>query len=570
MRSLLAYRKDLAFGAVCALAGVLLSAGPHFWNWATRGDWTYLSDYDEFRCYLPIVARAYAGNAFRLPDPAVVEDVPNPAYPVLQFGPGIFAAQQLDWGPFGISLAWRIQGGLCMGICWYLLFRILGFSRVGAMACALFMLGDAGILQGKPVYQHATKASYLLSEDGEFRYMEPTIITHWRIITPALSWWALILHVAAFVWSRKQGTTKAAVICGLSVALLPYIYIYYWVAAGLALILGLAVDAGHRKLYWIAGSVGFLGAVPYLIQKICARGDYPRDWMDRADLLTPAGSLPMIYSRVMVGTLLLALPVIWRFRREQLYVWCLAVGSILLTNHHVVTGITLQNEHWWYVTGCICSTLIVVLLATQIQVATTRWPDLHYMVGILVVLHFSIAIWLRTQDTSRSLSALTIAANYQEFQQQRAKYPNPLTAGSGICGDPGFVDFEIILDLLRPMDHYCVLFSPTTMHDQWDAQIALDAVSLSTDRELFQKAQENRLSQGWGPWLHDPALFKARVDNRMAHFDKFSADPNGAFRSFGVRYVALRIDAPLPTYFDSSWRRIQDGPIWNVWERVEP
>jgi len=140
-----------------------------------------------------------------------------------------------------------------MGICWFLLFRILGFSPVGALACALFMLGDAGILRGKPLYQHATKACYLLSEGSEFRFMESYIIPHWRIITPALSWWALILHVGAFIWARKQGTTKAAVICGLSVALLPYIYIFYWVAVGLALFLGLAVDAGHRKLYWIAG-----------------------------------------------------------------------------------------------------------------------------------------------------------------------------------------------------------------------------------------------------------------------------------------------------------------------------
>jgi hypothetical protein len=557
---------DFALGALCGLIGILLSAGPHFANWATQGDWAHISDYDELACYLPVIARSFSTHPLRLLDPAAVEEAPNVVYPITQFGPGILIARQLGLGTLGTSFVLRILGGLATGISWYLLLRVLEWPRTLALGCAIFMLSDSGFMKGKPLYVHySNAASVVLGTEGDLYEKNTLVISHWRIITPSLSWWAVVLHLSAFAYARKRGTNTSAVLCGLTVALLPYIYLYYWIAAGTALLLGLAWDAGHRRLYWIAGVIGFLGAVPYLIEKSRLRAAFPKDWMERVDLFAPSGSMPAIYSRIVLLAMIVMLPVIWKYRREFLYAWLLAFSGILLANHHLVSGITIQNEHWVYVSGCTCATLIVLLSAPRLYEWASH-PKARLALGALVLLHLGIAVWFRVMDASRPREAAGIAENYRRYLEQKAAHPGILEAEAGVCGDQTFVDYAVAVDRLRPIDQYSVLFSAATTQDDWNARAALNGIALGQDRTTFEKAERDRLAKSWGPWSANPDLLTECVRHRMMHYDEFSSDPEKAFRSLGVRYVALDVKAKPPAFLNSGWAALQRGPVWNVWE----
>ena len=140
-------------------------------------------------------------------------------------------------------------------------------------------------------------------------------------------------------------------------------------------------------------------------------------------------------------------------------------------------------------------------------------------------------------------------------------------------GDVEFVDFAVIAENQRPLMSYAVFLSPSIDNAEWERRIALNGYLVGLDRPSFKAEQISALTAPpgeyiWGPWTRDPAEFSRRIENRMAFFDAITAHPVVFFERYKLRYVALPMGGPPPAYLNSGWRRLQEGPFWNIWERL--
>ena len=123
--------RDWSAAVACTATGVLMATLPHLIAWARTGRPEYVVGPDEMH-YLAISSQAYFDHPGRLADPVRREYRPSPYMPLAVL-PGIWAAKLLDLGPLGISLAWRVLGGVTAGLGWYVLFspKNPGFRRSG-------------------------------------------------------------------------------------------------------------------------------------------------------------------------------------------------------------------------------------------------------------------------------------------------------------------------------------------------------------------------------------------------------------------------------------------------------
>ena len=107
--------------------------------------------------------------------------------------------------------------------------------------------------------------------------------------------------------------------------LLFYVYFYYWTAAGLALVLAWALDAGHRRVYFHAGWIGGLLGLPGVVSDFFLKQHLSPDFFVRCDRLVPIGRFTelVLPKEMLVATVLGLIWVLFR-RRDLIFVWALA------------------------------------------------------------------------------------------------------------------------------------------------------------------------------------------------------------------------------------------------------
>jgi hypothetical protein len=181
---------------------------------------------------------------------------------------------------------------------------------------------------------------------------------------------------------------------------------------------------------------------------------------------------------------------------------------------------------------------------------------------------------LRAGESLQAKTALELVTACHEYQLQRidsgvARFaPNCMAAG-----DLRFTNFASILENQRPLDNYWVFLSPQVTDSEWDQRVALNCYLLGWDRAAFEAEQRAAFQLiaggGWGPWTRDGNDGKRRIESRLEAFDSVVKDPESALKRYGVRYLGLRARTP-PAYLASGrWTHIQDGPVWQVWERSD-
>ncbi|MBX6311807.1 MAG: hypothetical protein IRY99_02635 [Isosphaeraceae bacterium] len=333
--------------------------------------------------------------------------------------------------------------------------------------------------------------------------------------------------------------------------------------------MALALDASHRWVYFHTGWIGGLCGLPALINNALLRYSTSSDWLQRSDKFMPIGRFDeLLLPKSALVLLLVGLVWVWLRRRELTYLWSLAFSGLFLLNQQVLTGLQIENFHWIYVYGPCLSLLLALLVAGEFLRADLPRPALAAL-WLLGAVHLADGFWLRAQEALRTRQTREILADFACYRQQRLGGPTERLAPNAVlAGAPEFLELGAILEDQRPLDHYCLLLSPSIDDAEWDRRVALNDYLRGFDRADFARCQEATLSKGWGPWVRDVALRAKRLAARLSAFDAIRAHPAAALEEFAVRYVALPANQPPPEYLREGWRRLQGGPSWQVWERL--
>jgi hypothetical protein len=562
--------RDLVAAALCVVVGVLLAVLPHIVWWFKLGSPVWIADYDDL-LYLSVASRAYHDHPAYLSDPASVEDRAV-IFDWLEFAPGILLAKVLRWGPLGINLAWRIWAGLTIALGWYLIVRHYVRRVWITMALVILLLTDIGITSAHMLVRPTEVAVKLASgHPGSLFTTFPQFHFQWRVITPSLSQAFLLLHLWLLARARVQPTWPRLAWSGVGFGLLFYIYFYFWTAAGLALLLALALDAGHRRVYFHTGWIGTLIGLPTIVVRWLLKQSSPPDWLHRTDNFLPIARFSeFLFPRVALLLSVVGLVWVWFRRRDLIYLWALATAGLMLLNHQVLSGLQIQNFHWTYVWGLCFSLLFLLLVAGELFDRKVVSRPLIWGLSVLCLLEGAGGVWFRVEEATRTRESLELGTALRQYQAQRLSPSTVrLVPNSVVAGNPRFVGLAVVLENLRPLEHYSALYSPSIDNGERDRRLALDGYLRDLDSRAFAAEQLKVLRSGWGPWSRDKNLRTERVASRLASFDAILANPSAALDQFAVRYVALAATQAPPAYLSSGWHRLQDGPFWQIWERLD-
>ncbi len=562
-------RGDVPTLFLCVMVGVVMAVLPHLLWWPAFDAPTYIADRDDV-LYLTVASQSYREHPGVLSDPTQRQGGVT-SYNRLTMTPGILLAKLAGAGPLGINLAWRIFGGLTIGAAWYFVVRQYVGRPWLAGALVLILLTDAGIGHGEPGFYPARVCAQLARghSNGLFDTY-PRIQKQWRIITPALSQAFLLLHLGLVARACRRPTTGRILAAGVGFGLLFYAYFYYWTAAGLALLLALILDAGHRKALFLTGMIGSLVGLPAVVASALVKSSTPSDWLHRTDNFLPIarGSELLLPKLSILLTVACLAWIAWR-RRDLIYPGALTASGLLLLNHQVLSGLQIQNFHWIYVSGVVLSLLLILLLAEPLNRRGSLPKAWKGMLLVLVLAELASGFWLRRSESYWSEETREILAAYRRYRDQR-QGPGvvPLAPHSVVAGDLRFVEFAMILEAQLPVFEYATLFNANLTNDQVADRIALNAALAGQTRQEFAEVQSPSLQTDWGPWSRSKALRDRRIAAQLVEFDAFVADPEAILKPFGVRYVGIRRGTPQPSYLKTGWRRLQDGPSWEVWEHL--
>ncbi|MBX6314799.1 MAG: hypothetical protein IRY99_18060 [Isosphaeraceae bacterium] len=570
-------RRVFAAAATCAVVGVLLSALPDllwwprlgipFWSWADRDDLFYLA----------AAAQAYDNHPLRLADPAVVAGGHN-IYPWLQLGPGVLVAKVLGLGPLGIHIIWAVWAGLSISLGLFLVINHYLQQPWITAGLTILLLADHGSSIGQPLFRHMVCLGQWLSAEfgGQSGFDLKSLhnIT-FRIANPGLTLIYLLLHLWLIARARERPTWPRIIAAGLGFGLLFYVYFYYWTAAGLALMLALLLDAGHRRVYFHTGWIGGLIGLPAVISGILLKRSTALNWQLRSDFFVPIARFSELLIPKM-DLVLLAIGLVWvlRRRRDLIYLWALTTAGMVLANHQILSGLQIQNFHWlYYVAWWGLGLLLYLAIAGELFARSARSRLAAGGLFALCVIYLASGLWLRALEATRTPASRAALTECQHYREQRFEPGAPrLVPNSVVAGDLAFVDYALILENQRPVDDLAIVHSPSIDGPEWYARMALNAYLRGLDLPAFEANRSPSEVEEWGPWANgrDPSQRAEHQARRRAAFEQVQADPAAALDRFRVRYVALPAEQTPPAYLEMGWQRLQAGPYWQIWERTEP
>jgi len=562
---------DTLAAIACIAAGVLMAALPHFIAWAKTGRPDYVASVDD-RYYLALGSQAYFNHPCMVADPvrAVGGASMHRPLPLL---PGIWAAKLLGLGPLGVGLMWRVLAGATVGLGWYLLFRLKVTRPMVAASLSLILLCDTGLTHGTPLIRLFNRAvtiaslpSNSLISGGHWIHLE------WRSINPATTMVYLIALIWAVLRAREVPTPARIAVAGLTFGLLFHVYFYYWTAAGFALLLALALDAGHRRTYFHVGWIGLLLGLPMVVSDFLLTRGKPSvaDMLLRCDRFLPIGRFTELILPVDM-LLVLAMGLAWVLirRRDLIFVWSVGAAGLLWGNQQVISGLQIENYHWSYLWGPAFEFFLVLLAAEEIGDRLKWSPRACAAIGTVALVAYSVGLWIRAVEATRCTDAI---ANAGVISAYRAEFPSDrsakFTANAVAAGDSDFINFAAILENLRPLDGWCAYYSPSVTDAELDDRAALNDLLLGVDRSSFEARQRKYYEGlGFGYWHRDRSKIAERVAARLVAYDHVRANLPTALNRFAVRYVGLPAGTK-PDYLARGWQLVSDGRTWKVWERT--
>ncbi len=556
---------------LCVLYGLVISVLPHLLWWSQNGGPYWIGSNDELVSYFPLASQSYFNHPFQLTDPTFASGGIS-MFPRLLFTPSIVLAKLFHLGPLGVGLMWRLWAGATMAFGLYALLHHFLRRPWLAAGGAILLLSDAGVMWGRLLLNHTLLTVQTLRPHIAEAFFEQNsmLLLQWRVITPALSWGFLFLHLWLLARAKDKPDKTRLLLSGLGYGLLFPAYFYYWTAASAALVLAWIWDVPHRRVYFHTAWIGGLIGLPEVLKGSVIKHTFGVEWLYRTDkFVTIPRFSELHYSKL--GILLLILTgfgILWRYR-ELRYVWLLAVVATALENHQIITGLQIENFHWEYVHGIALSVMLAIIVGKSIAKRPLVSSRPVYILLSLCAVHAALGLYFRALEATRCHQVRALQAAYHHYREQRTSRPNTLALAPNavVSGDSGFVDFASILENQRPLERTAFL-SPTISTEEWDKRVTLNSVLQGTQRDAFVREQEALLTgTAPGPWKRYPAMRAIRIAHRLSVYDLMTAHPNAAADQFQVRYVALPVAQAEPGYLRSGWRKLEAGPYWQLWER---
>lgn len=559
-----------AAACVAAAAGLALSVLPHLLWWHGTGRPVWVADHDDLY-YLAVGGHAYLDHPWSVSDPVPTGGGFLPHRPLV-FLPGVLAARLLGWGPLGVNLAWRVGAGVGVGLGWYWAARARLPGPWLACGLAVLLMADTGLIECRPGLSQVRHAARILTgHTGDLFASKPLLHGAWRVITPAATMAYLLLFVGLLLRARDEPTPPRLAAAGLGFGLLFHVYFYYWTAAGLALVLAFALDAGRRRVYFHTAWIGGLCGLPAVVGDVLARRSTLSDWLHRTDKFLPIGRFEeLLLPKLTLVVLALGLVWVLRSRRDLIPVWALAAAGLGLTNHQVVTGLQIENFHWKaYVGDPVLELLLALLAAGWLVPRLSRFRPSAWAFGVVVAVYFASGLWLRGVEACRTAEPQELLGAYRAYRAEVPAGAPALEAHAVTAGDPLFVSFATVLEGQHPLSGVPATLSPAVSDADWDERAVLNDYLYHGDGP---DGYEARLSEEarrlvWGPWGRDPSARARWASGRRALRGAVAADPEAALRRHPVRYLAVPAGRTPPERERLGWELYRRGGRWDVWER---
>ena len=546
-------RLDRAWPWLVALAaaGAALAVMPHLIRGMRTGDPTYIADGDAL-LYL-----AWSRDIVRHGSVTMTDAIRRPSgpmmHPGLLFVPPAWVAHALGLGMTGLGVVWRLLAGPAVALGLYAAVRPFTKTARGAAGLAAFLLFDAGLLLGE-VVQREGKILLSLAR-GSDSYLDgvPRLLPHLRVPTPALALPFLLAHFALVHRARRLATVGPAVVAGVSLGLLFHVYFYFATAATLGTLLAWLLDRGGRRTYAVMLAAGLLLAAPAIIVGAQIKASTPPDWLVRTDKFAPVDRFDpnyLIRPRLLILAWIAAAWVVFRTRRDLLYLWACTGAGLLLVNQHVISGFNLEDFHWSYAYGTALSLLLVLLVLPWLA----RLGGWRWIAPLVLAVQVAIGFGLRAVEATDSGESNYYLNMLAEWRHEGFSIP----PGTVMAGPYDLLLLLGAVEDVDPLAGRLVEFSSATTDEERDERDALDLVLIGLSRDRAEAEIEATTH-----------LTGAQRAYRRKLLDTLAADPVPLVDKFGVRAVVTPAGLRPPAALGDRARRVEAGRAWDLW-RVEP
>ena len=574
--------------AACITVGLLLALGPALvFMWRT-GCWGFLPNYDA-QLYLQIAARAYFSGAQH----AAVSARLAALYPRLLFTLPAVAARLAGWSAFAINGIWRAWSGLALALGFYALFVMAGAPRRVATHWRAALLAAAVMAEPGPLWMkwllHGGWRPLLAGRLG----IHPTLQPLWRIVDPAVSLPFLLVFLALWLAAAQRSAQRLAwpwiAAAGGALGLLFYVYFYDWTAALAALAITALVARPQAKNCAAIAAIGIAIGAPGAWHASSLRSHAAAGAMARLNVFVPVGRLALRSEHWgLVAILLVSTLLFWIAHRRRAarsaaeapapapnaaseLVWPAVVGPVaaaafLLSNSQFVTGIEMQNNHWYRFLG---HPLAVVLLLAAVESWVRRRMARAAWTAILIVIVI-FGVYVRWRIGLRQTAAPPTASVPAFLAAAPA-----MAAGGTVAGSLAYADLAAVAYGARPLSGYSTLIDPGLDDRSWSARWALNAWLQGRPQRAGRRGIRRWLAQLFGPVRSGPAAADGPVMSAVQRarlgrlcrraLRRIRRAPAAYLRRYHVRWLALAAGRNPPTAPGAAWRFRGATGRWRVW-----
>jgi hypothetical protein len=562
-----------SFAFVSSIAAVLVTGFafsflPFLLWWRSTGHFAYIADKDN-QYFLQLASRLYYGNLLSMRDVVLMHA--TTAYQALQFVPAVMLTRILGLSVLEVNAIWHLWAAIALPLAFYVVFLHWLRRPWAAAFCAIVMLVDCGVLTVEPLFIQLMRLYQAAVGHLPIFYDGQDLHGQWRIVEPAIGMPVLLLQIF-FVSSavERPQDRKLLGAAGISTALLFYVWFYYWTAAVGALVIAFILDRPARRLYATILGVGLVAGLPAIVDGFTTRSLLSAEGLHRIGYFAPVPRLGfLLLPKFALIALLFTAVWIWRKpNKEGLYLWCLALAALLLSNNHIVTGMDLRAGHWRYVWGSGLSILVLVMAVQLLpdRFRASRWTAVM-IASALLLIELAGGTALRVIEVDRSLNEKLVLNGYKKFESQGLRVPQLLPVNAVVAGDEEYSALASIVSGVRPLAGYAAFMGLAIGDREWESREALNAhLEGLSEQDFRSKARDGGRSYGWGESA-DPQS-GARVEAGMMHeFAAMKNDPRPGIEMFGVNYVAIQVTRPDPDYLKRGWSLIEAGPYWRIWRK---
>lgn len=576
--------------AACVAVGLILALAPALVFLGRTGSWGFLPNYDA-QLYLQIAARAY----FSAGQHAAVSARLAALYPRLLFTLPAVAARLAGWTAFAVNGIWRAWSGVALALGFYALFVLALRPRRAAAHWRAALLAAAVMAEPGPLWitwlLHGGWRPLLAGRLG----IHPTLQPLWRIVDPAVSLPFLLAFLALWLAAAQRGARRPAwpwiAAAGGALGLLFYVYFYDWTAALVALALTAILARPQARNCAAIAAIGVAIGAAGAWHASSLHAHAAPGAMARLNVFVPVGRLALRAEHWgLVGILLVSALLFWIAHRRRPggartadaapapapntaspLVWPSVVGSLvaaafLLSNSQFITGIEMQNNHWYRFLG---HPLAVVLLLAAVEelvrrrMARAAWTAILIVIVIFgVYLRWRIGLRQTAAPPTASVAAFLAAAP-------------PMAPGRTVAGSLEYADLAAVAYGARPLSGYSTLIDPGLDDRNWSARWALNAWLAGRPQRAGRRGIRRWLAQLFGPVRSGPAAAdgpvmsaaqRARLGRLARHaLRRIRHAPAAYLRRYHVRWLALAAGRNPPPVAGADWSiRGATGP-WRVW-----